>query len=178
MTYTLTPPAEPIIPLDLLHMQLKLGLDAGEAHPEDPLILQYLAAAREFAQHYANRLIGVHTVDVEFDAFPSPLQLPMLPTTDVPVITYLGADMGRVTMDPSAFTVAGDLVAPVLAWPEGASGVTITFKTGDLPAAVIDGLLLLVAYRYRVRQEANEREMVRIWLGAQAMFDTVKVWYV
>jgi hypothetical protein len=178
MSYTIVSgPAEPIIPLDMLHLQLKLGLEPGEAHPEDALILQYLAAAREYAQHQANRLIGPHVVEVSLDAF-APALLPVLPFVSVTSVKYMDADLAEQTMDAADYAVTGTSFGLVGAAPEGATSVKITYVAGDLPAAVIDGLLLLVGYRFRVRQEASEREMQRIWLGAQAMFDTVKVWHI
>ncbi len=96
----ITPPVAPVLPLDEIHLQLKLGLAPGDTHPEDPLFLRALAAARRLAEQHANRAIGEQTVELVMDSFPPGTsaigKMPWTPVLSVSSVTYVADSERRV----------------------------------------------------------------------------------
>ena len=82
-------PAPPVIPLADIHSHLRLDLLGATTHPDDVLLDGYLAAARDYAEHYTQRSIGAQTLEIALPAFPdSNIDLP-LGVASITSITYL-----------------------------------------------------------------------------------------
>jgi uncharacterized phiE125 gp8 family phage protein len=183
----ITPVAAPVIALDVLRPHLRLDLIGGPTHPDDALIAGYLAAAREYAEHYTQRSVGAQTLELALDSFPSAgIELPLGAAT-IDSIKYI---------DESAVeqTLAGNLYSlddysfkhwawPVAAWPTPgafANAVKVRYTTpAAIPAAVTNAVLLLTGHLYENREAVNTDRGVNpgeVPLGVKALLDTVRHW--
>lgn len=163
--------------LTLAQMRLHLRL-VGDPHPEDALLLSNLAAAVQWAEHYTGRSIGVQTLELALDAFPSgPVELKQGPALAITSIKYLNTAGLEQTLAPSAYTLDDyglqNWAVGASTWPttgEFANAVKVRYEAGNVPAAVQAALLLTVGELY------EDREKVELSRGACALLDTVKVY--
>lgn len=183
----ITPVAAPVIALDVLRPHLKLDVIGGTTHPDDALILGYLAAAREYAEHYTQRSIGAQTLELALDSFPDAgIELP-LGAASITSIKYIDAAGVEQTILSTLYTLddysTKHWATPVAAWPDTsavANAVKVRYTTpAALPAAVTQALLLLTAHLYQNREAVNtDRGVVpgEVPLGVKALLDTVRHW--
>ncbi len=67
----ITPPTVEAITLEEAHLHLRLDVyDSPPAHPDDPLILGLISAAREWAEKFTGRSIGERLLELGLDRFP------------------------------------------------------------------------------------------------------------
>ncbi len=67
----ITPPTTEAITLAEAHLHLRLDVyDSPPAHPDDPLILGQITAAREWAEKFTGRSIGERQLELGLDSFP------------------------------------------------------------------------------------------------------------
>ncbi len=68
---TIIPPIGEAITLDEAHLHLRLDVyDSPPAHPDDPLILGLITAAREWMEKFTGRSIGERLLELGLDRFP------------------------------------------------------------------------------------------------------------
>jgi len=168
-------PASAVLTLAQMRLHLRL---VGDPHPEDALLLSNLAAAAHFAEHYTGRSIGVQTLELALDAFPSgAIQLKQGPVTSIISIKYIDSAGVEQTL-ASTFYALDDYgienwAIPVDGWRDtgsAANAVKIRYVAGNVPPAVQAALLLTVGELYENREQA---ELSR---GACALLDTVKAY--
>lgn len=179
----ITPPAAAITITDLrLHLRNE-GLSA-----DDSLILGYLAAAQEFAQHYTGISIGTQTLELALDAFPvGAIALPQGPATAVTTITHIDTAGALQTTSSALYALDDYSAQPSVkltygsAWPATRAtpnAVKVRYVAGaaTIPKAVISALLLMVGHLYENREEVAPADLKEIPVGAKALLDTVRVW--
>lgn len=185
----ITPVAAPIIALDVLRPHLRLDLIGGSTHPDDALIQAYLAAAREYAEHYTQRSVGVQTLELALDSFPSnPPGIELeLGAASITSIKYIDANMVEQTIASNLYTLDDysfkHWAIPVDVWPTPAAvanAVKVRYTTpAAIPAAVHNALLLLTGHLYQNREAVNtDRGVVpgEVPLGVKALLDTIRHW--
>lgn len=161
--------------LTLAQLRLHLRL-IGDPHPEDALLVSYLASAVQFAEHYTGRSIGVQTLELALDAFPvGPIQLVQGPALSIASITYLDVFGAVQTLAPSSYTLDDyglkSWVVAATAWPAPgafANAVKVRYQAGNMPPAVQSALLVTVCEMY------ESRESISLSKGVCALLDTVK----
>lgn len=180
----ITPPTQ-VIPIGELRAHLNLGT---AVHPDDALVIGYLAAARGYAQHYTGRAIGSQTIELALDEFPvGSIELPLGPViAPITSIKYLDEAGVEQTLSNTLYTLddyglrCWAVPAANTNWPSAmaaANAVKVLYVAGDLPDAVRGALLLLVGNMYENR-EANVTGTIvgELPLGVRSMLDTEKVW--
>jgi uncharacterized phiE125 gp8 family phage protein len=179
----ITPPAAAI---DIATLRLHLRTDAGA--PDDSLILGYLAAAQELAQHYTGIAIGAQMLELALDAFPSgAIPLPVGPATTITSITYLDSAGALQTVSSSLYALDDYGRASTVglafnaAWPTSraiANAVKVKYAAGSgtVPAAVLTSLMLMVGHFYENREEVAPADLREVPMGAKALLDTVRAW--
>lgn len=181
----ITAAASPVIPVAELRLQSKADT---ESTTEDGLFLGWLAAAVKLAQHQTGRSIGVQTLELALDSFPSVrIPLPSGPVTAITSIKYLDAAGVEQTLSPTLYTLNDyDLICSAVpklgtSWPEvdgSANCVKIRYQAGDMDAAVKVALLLTVSHWYAHREATAGVDLHVLPMGAQSLLDTVKIWAV
>lgn len=182
---TITPPAAPVISLADLREHLRV---TEVAALQDSLILGWLEAAREYAQHYTSRCIGLQTIEIALDAFPaaSILLAPGL-VQSITSIVYTDTNGATQTIAPENYSLDDygiehwALPAMGYVWPDtqaSANAVRVRYVAGDLPAAVRSALLLMVSDSFDNRGQELAKETREMHIGVNRLLDTVKTWYV
>lgn len=192
MTFkVITPPASEIFAADDLRGHL--GLEAGESDLE-PIVNDYIAAARAKAQAYTRKLFLTQTVLATFDGFGSGrLQLPIGPAQSVTLVEYR-PDGGTWQEIPAADYRAylaeqpGYLMPPYGGtWPVPAHEpecVRITYVAGfgDERSAVdpdiLQAIRLMVADAFVNRGDEERKPFPRdIHPGAEAKLASHREWF-
>ena len=163
--------------LTLVQMRLHIRL-IGDPHPEDALLLSSLAAAVQYAEHYTGRSIGVQTLELALDAFPTgAIDLPQGPVITITSIKYLNAAGIEQTLSPSVYTLDDyalqNRAVGFADWPdtgEFTNAVKVRYQAGSILPTVQAALLLAVAEMY------ENRESVSLSKGVCALLDTVTVY--
>lgn len=121
--------AEPVIPLDFCRQHLEImpidGDSDAETHPDDPLILDALAAAVDFAEDYTGLSIVERVLEMGLDSFPSGTRnngVAMKRPPVVEILSFTGADGSDGEMDPGDNYVLDEYsnpptLYPVNGWP-------------------------------------------------------------
>jgi uncharacterized phiE125 gp8 family phage protein len=178
----ITPPAQVITTADL---RLHLRADEDDTS-ENPLIVAYLSAALAYAQHYTGRSIGEQTLELALDEFPGGyIELPQGKVKSVTSIKYIGTDGIEATLDPALYSLddygIADYAVPKFGtvWPatDGSkNSVKVRYVAGDLPAAAITALKLIVGDLYENRQDSSSLRLDSIPNGAKVFLDTFRIW--
>lgn len=181
----ITPVVAPVIVLDVLRPHLKLDVIGGTTHPDDALILGYLAAAREYAEHYTQRSVGLQVIELALDSFPGAgIELPLSCAT-IDSIKYVDTTLSEQTIASNLYVLddysTKHWALPVNAWPASAAvanAVKLRYSTpAAIPAAVTSALLLHTAFLYQNREAVNIDNIVNeLPLGVKALLDTVRHW--
>lgn len=182
----ITPVAAPVIALAQLQVQCKVDVNAGVSE-QDARILQALAAAREYAEHYTQRSIGAQTLELALDSFPDAgIELP-LGAASIASIKYIDAALAEQTIAINQYTLDDysdkHWAVPVAAWPTPgavANAVKLRYVTpAAIPAAVTQALLLLTAHYFENQQSVivgSSISAVELPQGANTLLDTVRHW--
>src|SRR5678816_2636059 len=104
----ITPPSGEQITLAeaRLHLRLDDDGDSPAAHPDDPLILALIPAAREYCEGWLGRALAPQTVEYSADAFPvGAIILPTAPVVSLGSVKYLAAVADLQTLATSAYVL-------------------------------------------------------------------------
>lgn len=178
-----------VIPLADMRQHLKLDAIGGSTHPDDAMVQALLAAAREYAEHYTQRSIGVQTLELALDSFPSNppgIELPLGAAT-LTSIKYVDTALVEQTISNTLYTLDDysdkHWAIPASVWPtpaDVANAVKVRYVTpAAIPAAGRAALLLLVSHLYQNREAVNvERGVVpaEVPFGVKALLDTFRKW--
>lgn len=182
----ITPVAAPVIALAQLQVQCKVDVTAGVSE-QDARILQALAAAREYAEHYTQRGIGMQTLELALDSFPDAgIELP-LGAASITSIKHIDAAGVEQTILSTLYALDDHSMKhwalPVAAWPTTgavANAVKVRYVTpAAIPAAITQALLLLTAHYFENQQAVlagSSLSAVEVPLGAKSLLDTVRHW--
>lgn len=185
----ITPVAAPVIALDVLRAHLRLDLIGGVTHPDDALILVYLAAAREYAEHYTQCSVGVQTLELALDSFPEAgIELP-LGAASIASVKYIDPFLVEQTIASNLYTLNDyglkHYAEPLSLspWPTPAAvfhAVKVRYTTtATIAAAVQNAILLLTGHLYENREAVNTDRGVNpgeVPLGVKALLDTFRHW--
>ncbi len=191
----ITVPVEPVS-LDLARLQCKIDADGDPpSHPDDPLLTIYIGAAREWAESMLGYRVGQVVVETVLSAFPAAsIELESGPVLSVASVKYLDEAGVEQTLSDTAY-VLDRSVAPALlrlatgqSWPAtqaATNAVVIRYTLGysavgddpqvlPLPNGILAAMLLVIAHRYRNREDSTVEQMQSIPLGAAAQLYPIK----
>ena len=169
-----------------LHLKVTTSAD-------DDLIDGLITAARETAEHYANRAFATATIEAADDEFPEsdddcPLVLPFGPVESVTSVTYTDTAGATQTVATSVYGLssygnARDLNLKLnQVWPSAvadiADAVLARYVTkADCPKAAHTAILLMVGFLYENRGDNAKIQPDNIQpAAARALLDTVRVY--
>jgi len=169
-----------------------LRIDTGFTDDDD-YISTLIMVAREWVEDFTNRSIGSCNWELVLDQFPANrnyIELSRAPLTAVSYIKYTNAAGTQVTMDPASYLVDLDRnpgalflpyygIWPVLV-PQPGAAVRIGFTAGhtsaDVPARILQAMLLLVGHWYIYREEVTDaRKIEQIPLGVESLLWPLRV---
>lgn len=170
-----------------------------EAGADDGLLLDYLRSACRVAEEMTGLAPSAARYEASFDAFPRgrEILLPRPPFTSLAGFFYVpaeGDDAGTEVEVPVASFYVDDTAEPARlvlhdgqAWPDArlrSSGVRVRFDAGyvsaaDMPGALRQGILMLVAHWYQTREavlvgEAGMRAQ-EVPFGVRELFAQVRL---
>lgn len=191
----ITSPVEPVS-LALARLQCKLDADGDPpSHPDDQLLQIYIGDAREYAETMLGHRVARVVVETALAAFPSgEVELEGAPLFAVDSVKYLDQDGDLQTLDAGTYVVDASAtpallrLAPSHSWPAtsiSAAAVTIRYTLGysavgdddqtkPLPNSIVAAMLLVIAHRYRNREDSTVEAMQSIPLGAAAQLYPIK----
>ena len=176
-----------IIALAKLQTQCKVDVLGDGTSAQDDRISTAFAAAREYAEHYTQRAIGVQTLELALDSFPDAgIELP-LGAASISSIKYIDAALAEQTIAINGYTLDDyslkHWALPAGVWPTPAAvanAVKVRYITpAAVPAAVTQALLLLTAHFFENQQAVlvgSSLSAVEVPLGAKSLLDTVRHW--
>lgn len=177
-------PAPPVIPLADIRSHLRLDLLGATTHPDDVLLDGYLAAARDYAEHYTQRSIGAQTLEIALPAFPdSNIDLP-LGVASITSITYLDTAGTLQTLASNQYVLNEyshiSCAYPVTKWPTAGdytNAVKVRYVTpASFSPAVKTALLLTVAHLYENREAVGTDRLAEVPLSVDALLNTARTW--
>lgn len=145
---------------------------------EEALIESLITAARQWCEEYLRRAIGLQTLELRLEAFPSnngPINL-RCPVADVESIIYTDRDKQEITMPVDDFVVSDSEPAriwPTSSWPvtfNTSDAVVVTYQAGyqtgspiltqELPKTIRTAMLMMVADMYSNREAQVEKQLM------------------
>lgn len=174
-----------VIPLARLQDQCKVDVSGDGTSPRDASILDAFAAAIGHAEHRTQRAVGLQTLEVALDTFPSAGIELVFGAGSITSIKYIDANMIEQTIVSDLYTLDDysfkHWALPVDAWPTSAAvanAVKVRYITpAAVPPAVKQALLLLTAHFFengQAVQVGNGVTAVEVPLGADSLLDTVR----
>jgi uncharacterized phiE125 gp8 family phage protein len=183
------------MPLSMDDLCRHLKLDPTEALLNEAAELSgWLSDAVAYAQDVTGRALGVQTLELALDAFPTSttgtaIDLPLSPVTSITSVIYL--DTAGVLTPIDAANYALDDYGMVhrlvpaygYTWPTAqatinAVKVRYVAGTAALPGALRSALLLIVGHWYANREAGNKADVSNLPLGVVDLLNTQKVWSV
>lgn len=173
-------------------LRLHLGLGPGEAD-WDPLINDYIAAARAKAENYTRKLFLTQTIVATFDGFGSGgIYLPIGPAQSISSVEYrtevegwreIPAEMYRVFLErsPGYLKPAGNQSWPIpICEPEN---VRVTYVAGEADSKaeihpdILQAIRLMVAAAFHDRGDEPQKPFPRgIHPGAEDLLACHREW--
>jgi uncharacterized phiE125 gp8 family phage protein len=135
---------------------------------DDTLLQIYLDAAVahvDGAEGVLGRCLVTQSWDYKLDCFPDEITVPLPTLQSVTSVKYYDVDGVEQTWDSANYTVSGQRIVPVDAWPDFDTDrpypITVRFVAGyglaaSVPAAIKAAILLLVGDLYANREAGGE----------------------
>jgi uncharacterized phiE125 gp8 family phage protein len=180
-------------PLTIAECRLHLRIDPDvnsddeETHPDDTLILALLAAAREHCENFTGLSLAPKTLEIAMDEFPEDtiVELPAGPVVSVTSVTVDGEVVAEANYELDTYT-RPDRLLPVTEWAASTAttnAIKIRYVAGygdgtdetPIPYALRAAILLVLAHLYEHREDATERALSSIPLGAKALMRPLRV---
>lgn len=153
--------------------------DSPATYPDESVIEAMITAARQWCEEYLRRAIGVQTLELVMDNFPSDgIVLLRPPVVSVTSITYTNTDGDDVVIDSDEYIVSANShpgeIRPVDSWPGdvrvSADSVRVRYQTGyygggspatseELPKSIRTAILMRVADLYQNREAQVEKPL-------------------
>lgn len=176
--------------ISLADARLHLRLDAYDSpatHPDDTLVSALITSAREWAETFTGRSLGLRTIEIALDAFPlcRYVPLPMPPLFGVQFVRYYdtaGVEQTFADWAVDDFQLPPRVQLAVDAeWPDTqvrVNAVRIRYQVGypvagespsgePLPESIRSAMLLVLAHLYEHREDSTEVAFSRIPMGAE-----------
>lgn len=176
-------------PVTLGELRLHLKLDATNGvHEDDAALLHWLSDALAYAEHVTGRSLGVQTLELALDAFPSgAIDLPRSPASAITSVKYLDLAGALQTVDAANYSLDDyslvNRVVPAYGyiWPSTQGvvyAVKVRYEAGAdvLPGAIRSALLLMVGHWYETRSPDAKASVTDLPLGVMDLLYTQKVW--
>jgi uncharacterized phiE125 gp8 family phage protein len=149
-------------PISLVRAKQHLRVDSAD---EDALIIDFITAARQYAESYIDRAIATQTRDLTLDAFCNSLRTE--PIQSIISVKYLDQNHVEQVVDSTNYHVnaLAGVVQAINAWPSAANisgAITVRYEAGmaSIPLSIAQAILMLVAHWYEQR-EASMRSVSR-----------------
>jgi uncharacterized phiE125 gp8 family phage protein len=117
----------------------------------DGLVTAYVQGITEFAEHLTGRSFIAQTWQQVLPAFPDEIRLTSSPVISIGSVKYIDTDGAEQTLDPAAYVIDGEYLAPAYGatWPATrmqANAVTVdaSYGHGADATAVPDGIRLYI----------------------------------
>lgn len=193
-----TQPSEEPLTIEQCRAHLRVDpyeVDSSDVgtHPDDALIMAMQSAAREHCEAFTGLSLAQKTYELALDRFPAwAIELPAPPLVDVVSVTYADADSTVQTISPSDYVLdtyqKPGWLLPVGSsnWPSAgafANAVKIRYVAGygldsdsePLPYALRAAMLLVLGHLYANREDATEKALASIPIGAEALMRPLRV---
>jgi uncharacterized phiE125 gp8 family phage protein len=180
-------------PLTIAECRLHLRIDPDvnsddeETHPDDALILALLSAAREHCENFTGLSLAPKTLEIAMDEFPEDtiVELPGGPVVSVTSVTVDGEVVAAENYELDTYT-RPDRLLPVTEWAASTAttnAIKIRYVAGygegtdetTIPYALRAAILLVLGHLYEHREDATEKALASIPLGAQALMRPLRV---
>ena len=165
--HTALPTAEPV---SLAEIKRQVRVDASD---DDQELSAMIAAAREVVEQQTRRQLMQATLRGYLDRFPTfcgPIEIPLLPITDVTLVSYYDANGEVQSLDSSTYyaDIVSDkspgrlMLVSGQTWPTTQTGrpnaVMVDFDAGytTVPDAAKHAIKLLVAHWYNNREAVGQ----------------------
>lgn len=185
MVYGLVGLAAPALePVSLAEVKAHLRVDADD---EDAYITSLVVAARELIESLTGYALITQTFQMRLDAWPNEegaVELPRPPLQSITAIEIVDENGTPVAVDADSYEVdAASRPGRILRkwdadWPEPVpdlGGIRVTFVAGfgdaasDVPAALRQALLLLIAHWFERREAAGNESGAGLPFGIGAL---------
>lgn len=143
-------------PLPLSLAKLFLRVEGGE---EDALILLLMDAVMEGAEHAIRGSIALSDWRLRYGAdMPLCVHLPMGPVVEVQQVKVFSASGSETLVDEESYSLTGTGERLQFHRRISAHAVEITYRAGyaDVPAPLVQAMLLHLGYLFEMRSEAGE----------------------
>jgi uncharacterized phiE125 gp8 family phage protein len=144
---------------------------------EETTINAFIKAARQWCEEYLCRAIGVQTIEVILDSFPSRGIFLRSPVISVTSVKYMDtSNVEQTLVENTDFYVGEDgepcLIKPVSGWPDTLSipdAVRVRYEAGyqpsgtspsesqDLPETIKTAMLMLISDMYENREAQSDK---------------------
>lgn len=174
-------------PVSLAELKTHLRQTGSDA-PEDSLLVDVLAGAREWCEAYCGRALAPQTLELFLDTFPADaIALPRPPLVSVTSIKYKDYLGVETTVSASDYIVDTDSdvgrVVPAygVSWPSftvyPVNPIRIRYVAGytTAPAAVKDAIKLYAGLLYVNRDLAVAEDTERVMSAIRALLDPYRV---
>lgn len=187
-------------PVSLEEARLHLRIDAFDSplsHPDDPLILVLITAAREWCESFTGRTIAAATLEYALDTWPcdgEPIELPRGAVQAVTSFVYIDSAGDQQTFASYQLDTYSDppRILPLTGqtWPDLAdqmNAVRVRYLAGfvlagdspdptPLPASFKAAILLLVGHWYERREQSSEVQLQSIPFGVESLLTPYRYW--
>jgi uncharacterized phiE125 gp8 family phage protein len=188
--------AEPITLAEAkLHLRVDDDGDSPASHPDDPLILALITAARQHAENFTGRAIASATYVYRRSLFDDcGIRLPRPPVVALVSVEYMDDAGLWVAVDPTTYHLDDDPEEPSVVlnaeaeWPEPgafASPVRVTYEAGfndgdsppvsTLPEPIRQAMLLLIGHLYENREAVTEKATYELAMGVKSLLRPYRV---
>lgn len=182
---------EPTDILPLEDAKAHIAIDADDTHDDDK-IEAYVAAATAHVDGPAGwlgRSLGKQTLEVRLCGFSTWIKLQYGPVLSVLSVKYDDADGAEQTLDPSQYSVHGDMIcrAANVSWPAVAPGPESVrvrygagYDDGKVPTPIIQAIKLMVGDFYRFTESATIGATYKVPMSAtvERLLAPYRVWHI
>jgi uncharacterized phiE125 gp8 family phage protein len=183
------------------HLEAQPYGDTTVDDADDAMIAGLLSAAREHCANFLGLSLVPTTLEIALDRWPTLrvdgvtyIELPMGPVREVLAFTAGEPDSSNTDteIDPASYTLDTysdpARIVPVSGWVGGSGSATnyikVTYSAGygvdsdggePLPKAIRAAILLVLGHLYRHREEATDKALASLPLGAEALMRPLRV---
>ena len=181
MLTTLIPPTEE--PLTVAEVADFLRLPVAEppaTEPEDaPLLAALITSARQVCEQAIRRRLLPQTLGLTVDELLDVQRLPCGPIRAVLAVEQRDASGGITLIPTSSYIVSGTRIAAINRWPAPLIPIgafRVIYETGiadtpaDVPAALKQGMLMLIAHWYERRDAVPDETVQPLPFGVAALW--------
>ena len=181
------------------HLEAQPYGDTTVDDADDAMIAGWLSAAREHCANFLGLSLAPCTLEIALDQWPTLrvdgvtyIELPMGPVREVVSFTAGDPESSNTDteIDPASYTLDTysdpARIVPVSGWGSGAGTnyIKVTYAAGygvdtdggePLPKAIRAAVLLVLGHLYRHREEATDKALASLPLGAEALMRPLRV---